>query len=143
MVRVGDRVCMRAFQNAVGCADAARGATLWSRNTGGTTALAGDAERVFGADASDRVTAWRAATGDVLWTNEKFLNRGFSGGVAIGPVVVFGDREGFVHFLAADTGEPQLRLPTDGQPIIGTPVVAGQTLVVTTAGGNLFAFRPN
>ncbi len=143
MVRVGDRVCMRAFQNAVGCADAARGATLWSRNTGGTKALAGDAERVFGADASDRVTAWRAATGDVLWTNEKFLNRGFSGGVAIGPVVVFGDREGFVHFLAADTGEPQLRLPTDGQPIIGTPVVAGQTLVVTTAGGNLFAFRPN
>jgi outer membrane protein assembly factor BamB len=105
--------------------------------------LAGDAERVFGADASDRVTAWRAATGDVLWTNERFLNRGFSGGVAIGPVVVFGDREGFVHFLAADTGEPQLRLPTDGQPIIGTPVVAGQTLVVTTAGGNLFAFRPN
>jgi outer membrane protein assembly factor BamB len=143
MVRFGDRVCMRAFQNAVGCANAARGATLWSRNTGGTTALAGDAERVFGADASDRVTAWRAATGDVLWTNEKFLNRGFSGGVAIGPVVVFGDREGFVHFLAADTGEPQLRLPTDGQPIIGTPVVAGQTLVVTTAGGNLFAFRPN
>jgi len=143
MVRVGDRVCMRAFQNAVGCADAARGATLWSRNTGGTTALAGDAERVFGADASDRVTAWRAATGDVLWTNEKFLNRGFSGGVSIGPVVVFGDREGFVHFLAADTGEPQLRLPTDGQPIIGTPVVAGQTLVVTTAGGSLFAFRPN
>ena len=143
MVRVGDRVCMRAFQNAVGCADAARGATLWSRNTGGTTALAGDAERVFGADASDRVTAWRAATGDVLWTSERFLNRGFSGGVAIGPVVVFGDREGFVHFLAADTGEPQLRLSTDGQPIIGTPVVAGQTLVVTTAGGNLFAFRPN
>ena len=143
MVRVGDRVCMRAFQNAVGCADAARGATLWSRNTGGTTALAGDAERVFGADASDRVTAWRATSGDVLWTNEKFLNRGFSGGVSIGPVVVFGDREGFVHFLAADTGEPQLRLPTDGQPIIGTPVVAGQTLVVTTAGGNLFAFRPN
>lgn len=143
MVRVGDRVCMRAFQNAVGCADAARGAVLWSRNTGGTTALAGDAERVFGADASDRVTAWRAATGDVLWTSEKFLNRGFSGGVAIGPVVVFGDREGFVHFLAADTGEPQLRLPTDGQPIIGTPVVAGQTLIVTTAGGSLFAFRPN
>lgn len=143
MVRVGDRVCMRAFQNAVGCADASRGATLWSRNSGGTTALAGDAERVFGADASDRVTAWRATTGDVLWTNEKFLHRGFSGGVAVGPVVVFGDREGYVHFLAADTGEPQLRLPTDGQPVIGTPVVSGQTLLVTTAAGGLFAFRPN
>ncbi|MFN9747586.1 MAG: outer membrane protein assembly factor BamB [Betaproteobacteria bacterium] len=143
MVRVGDRVCMRAFQNAVGCADAARGATLWSRSNGGITSLAGDAERVFGADASDRVSAWRATTGDLLWTSERFLNRGFSGGVAVGPVVVFGDREGFVHFLSTETGEPQLRLPTDGQPVIGTPVVSGQTLVVTTAAGGLFAFRPN
>jgi outer membrane protein assembly factor BamB len=134
---------MRAFQNAVGCADASRGTTLWSRNGGGVQALAGDAETVFGADASDRVTAWRATTGDVLWTNEKFLNRGFSGGVAVGPVVVFGDREGFVHFLSTTTGEPQLRLPTDGQAVIGTPVVSGQTLIVTTAAGGLFAFRPN
>lgn len=143
LVRVGDRVCMRAFQNAVGCADASRGATLWSRNVGGVTALAGDAERVFGADASNRVTAWRATTGDVLWTNEKFLHRGFSGGVAVGPLVVFGDREGIVHFLAADSGEPQLRLPTDGSPVIGTPVVSGRTLIVTTAAGGLFAYRPN
>ena len=142
-VRVGDRFCMRAFQNAVGCADASRGATLWSRNGGGVQAVAGDADTVFGADASDRVTAWRATTGDVLWTNEKFLNRGFSGGVAVGPVVVFGDREGFVHFLSTTTGEPQLRLPTDGQAVIGTPVVSGQTLIVTTAAGGLFAFRPN
>ncbi|MCZ8111291.1 MAG: outer membrane protein assembly factor BamB [Betaproteobacteria bacterium] len=143
MVRVGDRVCMRAFQNAIGCADAARGATLWSRSNGGITALAGDAERVFGADASDRVSAWRATTGDLLWSSERFLNRGLSGGVAVGPVVVFGDREGFVHFLSAESGEPQLRLPTDGQPVIGTPVVSGQTLIVTTAAGGLFAFRPN
>lgn len=142
-VRVGDRFCMRAFQNAVGCADAARGALLWTRNAGGTQALAGDADLVIGADASDRITAWRAATGDQVWTNEQFLHRGFSGGVAVGPVVVFGDREGFVHFLATATGEPQLRLPTDGQPVVGTPVLSGQTLLVTTAGGGLFAFRPN
>ena len=128
---------------AIGCADAARGATLWSRSNGGITALAGDAERVFGADASDRVSAWRATTGDLLWSSERFLNRGLSGGVAVGPVVVFGDREGFVHFLSAESGEPQLRLPTDGQPVIGTPVVSGQTLIVTTAAGGLFAFRPN
>lgn len=143
VVRVGDRFCMRAFQNAVGCADAARGATLWSRSSGGTKALGGDAERVFGADASDRITAWRASTGDIAWTSERYLHRGLSGAVALGPVVVFGDSEGLVHFLSAADGETQLRLPTDGQPIVGTPVVSGQTLIVTTAGGGLFAFRPN
>lgn len=142
-VRNGDQICLRAFQSAVGCADAARGAVLWSRNVGGANAVAGDNERIFGADASDRITAWRAATGDVVWSNEKLLYRGLSGGVAVGPVVVFGDSEGWVHFLSAASGEQQLRLPTDGKAVVGTPVLANNTLLVTTQGGGLFAFRPN
>jgi outer membrane protein assembly factor BamB len=143
LTRTGDSVCMRAFQSAVACADAARGAVLWSRNAGGANAVAGDGERVFGADASDRITAWRAGTGDVVWSTEKLLYRGLSGALAVGPVVVFGDSEGYVHFLSATTGEQQLRLPTDGKAVVGTPVLAGNTLLVTTQGGGLFAFRPN
>jgi outer membrane assembly lipoprotein YfgL len=142
-VRVGDRVCVRAFQSAVACADAARGSVLWTRNVGGANAVASDAERVFGADASDRITAWRAATGDVVWSNEALLYRGLSGALVVGPVLVFGDVEGWVHFLSAETGEQQLRLPTDGTPVVGTPVLAGNTLLVTTLGGGLYAFRPN
>jgi outer membrane assembly lipoprotein YfgL len=141
--RVGDRVCARAFQSAVGCADAVRGTQLWTRNVGGANAVAADAERVYGGDASDRISAWRASNGDVLWTTEKLLNRGLSGAVAVGPVVVFGDSEGYVHFLSGATGEQQLRLPTDGKPILGTPVVSGNTLLVVTQEGGLFAFRPN
>jgi outer membrane assembly lipoprotein YfgL len=142
-VRVGDRVCARAFQSAVGCADAAKGSVLWSRTVGGIQAVAADAEQVFGADASDRITAWRADSGDVAWTNEKLLYRGLSGALAVGPSVVFGDSEGYVHFLATATGEQQLRLPTDGKAVIGTPVLAGTTLVVTTRNGGVYAFRPN
>ncbi len=142
-VRVGDRVCARAFQSAVGCADAAKGSVLWSRNVGGIQAVAADAEQVFGADASDRITAWRADSGDVAWTNEKLLYRGLSGALAVGPSVVFGDSEGYVHFLATATGEAQLRLPTDGKAVIGTPVLAGTTLIITTQGGGVYAFRPN
>ncbi|MBX3637617.1 MAG: outer membrane protein assembly factor BamB [Rubrivivax sp.] len=142
-VRVGDRVCARAFQSAVACADAARGAVLWSRNVGGVQAVGGDAELLIGADASDRITAWRAATGDVVWNNEQLLYRGLGGALIVGPVVVFGDSEGWVHFLNAATGEQQLRLPTSGGPVVGTPALSGQTLLVTTRGGGLFAFRPN
>lgn len=140
-VRQGARFCARAFQSAVACADAQRGAVLWSRNVGGIQPVGGDAERVFGADAVDRITAWRADNGDVAWTSERMLNRGLSGAVAMGPVVVFGDLEGYVHFLDAATGEPRLRLPTDGSPVVGVPVVVGRTLVVTTRDGGLFAFR--
>jgi outer membrane assembly lipoprotein YfgL len=142
-VRLGERVCLRAFQSSVACADAARGAVLWSRTVGGAQAVGGDAERIFGADASDRITAWRAGNGDVVWTSEKLLNRGLSGALAVGGSVVFGDAEGWVHFLSAGTGEQQLRLPTDGKAVVGAPVLAAGTLLVTTQSGGLFAFRLN
>lgn len=141
--RVGPRICARAFQSAVGCADAGRGALLWSRNTGGAQAVGASEEFVFGGDASDRITAWRAATGDVAWQSEKLLHRGLSGALAVGPSVVFGDAEGWLHFLAAQTGDLQLRLPTDGKAIVGTPALAGTTLLAVTAAGGLYAFRPN
>ena len=142
LARVGDRVCARSFQSAVACADAAKGTVLWSRNVGGLNAVASDADYVFGADASDRITAWRAANGDVAWTTEKYLYRGLSGALALGPTVVFGDSDGFVHFLSTTTGDAQLRLPTDGSAVVGTPTVSGNTLLVTTRKGGLYAFRP-
>jgi outer membrane protein assembly factor BamB len=143
MTRLASRVCARAFQSAVACADASTGSLLWSRNVGGLKTVGANAELVFGADASDRISAWKAGSGDVAWTNEKLLYRGLSGALAVGPLVVFGDSEGYVHFLDASTGEQQLRLPTDGKAIIGTPVLASSTLIVTTQAGGVFAFRAN
>jgi outer membrane protein assembly factor BamB len=142
-VRQGSRYCARAFQSAVGCVDVERGTLLWTRNVGGSRALAGDAERLIGADANDRITAWRADNGDVLWTNEKFMHRGLSGMLAVGPVVVFGDFDGYVHFLSSTAGETQLRMVTDGSPVATTPVVSGTTVMVVTRDGGVFAFRPN
>jgi hypothetical protein len=56
--------------------------------------------------------------------------------------VVFGDSEGWVHFLARDSGEPQLRLPTDGSAVVAGPVRVDTTVVVVTALGGMYAFRP-
>jgi outer membrane protein assembly factor BamB len=140
-VRVGDRICARSFQSAAGCADAARGVALWSRGSGGAQALAASADIVVGADASDRVTAWRANNGDVLWSHERFLHRGLSGAVMFGPHVVFGDRDGQVHFLSASDGSTLQRLPTDGSPVVGTPTVLDGMLMVVTQKGGVFAFR--
>ena len=142
-VRVGDRVCARAFQSAVGCADAARGALLWSRNTAGAQAVGGNADLVFGADASDRITAWRAANGDVAWQSEKLLYRGLSGALAVGPSVVFGDSEGYLHFIEASSGEQQLRLRAGSKAILGAPALSGATMLVVAQDGGVYAFRPN
>lgn len=142
VLRLGPHVCARAFQAAVGCVDAERGTLLWSRNVGGFQAVGGDESVVVGADASDRISAWRQSSGELLWTSEGFLHRSLSGALGIGKAIVFGDGEGQVHFLDRDSGEPVLRLATDGSPVIGAPVLAGTTMLVVTRSGGLFAFRP-
>lgn len=140
--RVGELVCARAFQSAVGCVDAARGALRWSRPASGAQALGGDAELVVGADANSRLAAWRTPSGEPAWTHDGLLHRQLSGTLVAGAVVVVGDLEGQVHFLGREDGRALLRLPTDGTPVVGTPVLAGTTVIVATRGGGLFAFRP-
>ena len=142
VVRVGKLVCSRAFQSAVGCVDGERGTLVWSKNVGGTQGIAGDEQMVYGADASDRLSAWRIGSGEIAWSSEGMLYRGLSAPLRVGQTLVFGDAEGLVHWLSTDKGEPQLRLATDGSPVAATPAVAGTTMLVATRSGGLFAFRP-
>lgn len=140
--RVGNSICARAFQNAVGCVDVDRAAQKWSQNGGGLQGVGGDADYVIAADSSDRITARRRGGGELAWTSDLLLNRGLSAPALLGPTAVFGDFEGQVHFLARDSGKPLLRLPTDGGRVVAAPVAAGTTLLVVTARGGLFGFRP-
>ena len=150
LLRVGDSLCARAFQTAVGCvaisgssSGGGERATLrWSRNAGGQQALGGDADYVFGVDGTDRLSAWRAASGDLAWTHERLLYRGLSAPLSAGKTVMFGDVEGQVHFLAREDGRSLLRLATDGSPVVAQPVLSGSTMLVVTRNGGVFAFRP-
>lgn len=140
-VRVGDMVCARSFQAAVGCVDAQKGTIAWSKNIGGTDAVAADADFVFAADASDRITAWKS-NGDAAWTSDKLLYRNLSAPLSTGKTVVFGDGDGMLHFFSRDSGEALLRLTTDGSAIVAQPVVSGTVMLAVTRNGGLFAFRP-
>ena len=149
VLRVGDTLCVRAFQTAVGCVAltgtgtaADRATVRWSRNAGGQQAVGGDAELVFGADATDRVSAWRAGAGELAWTHDRLLYRRLSAPLSAGKTVMLGDFEGQVHFLAREDGKTLLRLPTDGSPVVAQPVLSGTTALVVTRNGGLFAFRP-
>ena len=142
LARVGDVVCARSFQAAVGCINAERGSLNWTKVSGGTRGVAADDQYVFGADASDRLTAWRAASGEVAWTSDKLMHRSLSAPLIVGQTVVFGDADGTLHFLSRDKGDAMLRLPTDGSAILAAPVASGSTMLVVTKAGGVFAFRP-
>lgn len=140
--RVGDVICARAFQAAVGCVAADRGVLQWTKPIGGTEGVAADTDYVFGVDASDRITAWKSASGETAWTSERFLYRELSAPVIVGRTLVFGDKEGWLHFIDRTDGQPLLRLSTGSKPVVGAPVRVGNTLLAVTANGGVFAFRP-
>ncbi|MBL8349538.1 MAG: outer membrane protein assembly factor BamB [Burkholderiaceae bacterium] len=144
-LRLGDSLCARAFQTAVGCVSITgpdRASLRWSRIAGGQKAIGGDADFLFGADGSDRLSAWKTAGGELAWTNERLLYRSLSAPLSAGRTVMFGDLEGIVHFLDRESGKTLLRLPTDGSPVAAQPVLSGSTMLVVTRNGGLFAFRP-
>ena len=143
MLRVGDQLCARAFQTAVGCVSVSsleRASLRWSRNAGGQQAVGGDAAYVYGADASDRISAWKIGGGELVWSNERLLYRGLSAPLSTGKAVLFGDSQGQVHFLDREDGKTLLRLPTDGSAVMAQPVQVGKTVLVVTRNGGLFAF---
>ncbi|MBH9553482.1 outer membrane protein assembly factor BamB [Inhella gelatinilytica] len=142
VARQGDVLCARAFQAAVGCVNAQRGSLVWSRPSAGNLGVTADDRAVIGFDASDRLTAWRTENGETLWTSEDYQLRRLTAPVLAGAVVVFGDFEGQVHFLARDTGKAQLRVATGGGPLV-TPIVrSGTTLLAVAKNGGVYALRP-
>lgn len=139
--RMGEVVCARAFQVAVGCVNAERGATIWSRNASGSEGVAGDERMLVGADSIDRLTAWRVVDGSVAWQGDTMLYRGLSTPVMAGLAAVFGDSEGYVHWFGRDSGSPLARRTTDGSAIRVAPARAGRVTLIVTENGGLHAFR--
>jgi len=93
-VRQGDVICARAFQSAVGCVNAERGSALWNRVVGGTNGIGADDQVVVAGDASDRLSAWKLANGDLAWSADQFLRRKLSDPVLLNKQVLIGDFEG-------------------------------------------------
>jgi outer membrane assembly lipoprotein YfgL len=140
--RVGDVVCARAFQTAVGCVDAARGTVLWSIRANGAEGVAGDATDVFGTENDGKLVAWRRDSGERAWMSESLLHRGLTAPLVLGRSVIVGDSFGFVHLLSRENGTLLNRLSTDGSGIAAQPVAAGNTLVVVTRNGAVLGFVP-
>lgn len=140
--RVGDSVCARAFQAAVGCVDTARGAVVWTKPASGAEGLHGDGAMVFGTEADGKVIAWKRENGDRAWVSELLRHRGLTAPLSLGRSVVVGDESGLVHMLSRADGSPLNRVATDGSPIMAAPAVAGNTLVVLTRAGGVYGFVP-
>jgi outer membrane protein assembly factor BamB len=142
LARADDEACARAFQLSVACMELNRGSLRWTRPQAGTKAVAADERMVVGADSADRISAWKADNGDILWRVDRFTYRGLSAPALWGHRVAVADADGYLHLLAADDGRTLARIELDG-PLVAAPVVSDQLLLVVTKKGTLYALRAN
>jgi len=140
--KAGNILCARAYQSAVGCVDADRGAPLWLRNSTGTDGIGADAEQVYGTDDSSRLFAWKIKNGDTAWMAEQFRYRRLGVPISVGKYVLVGDLEGYVHFVDRTSGKTVARIQTDGAPITVAPVELDGVVLFATNKGGLFAIKP-
>jgi outer membrane protein assembly factor BamB len=140
--RDGDTVCVRAFQAAVSCIDAASGIALWAKPAAGAEGLHGNREFVYGTESDGKIIAWHRADGERSWESERLKFRSLTAPLVVGRSVAVGDGDGVVHLLSRDDGAPLTRINTDGSAIKVSPAIAGETLVIVTRNGGVFGFKP-
>ncbi|BDD94664.1 outer membrane protein assembly factor BamB [Pandoraea sp. XJJ-1] len=138
----GRQVCGATFQGRVGCADVQTGNGLWARDFSSPNGVTQDERVVAAVNTDGAVYAFNAADGSTLWQNDKLKYRDLSAPLALGRVVVVGDKQGYLHFLSRENGELLARVKLSGA-ISAQPILAGQTLVVQTRDGNIYGFRPD
>ena len=104
--------------------------------------IAGDARYVFVSDDKGAVHALDRIGGSSLWKLDKLRLRNLSAPLALGREIVVADIQGYVHFLARDSGAFVGRVATDGSPVSTNPLMLpnGGCLIQTRNGG-LYAFN--
>ena len=139
----GRRLCAVAFQGRIGCGDLNSGTFTWGKDFSSFTGTAQSQDFVFAADEKSHVVAYRADDGVEVWRNDTMTWRDLGEPLAVGRVVVMGDKQGYLHFLEQTSGKVIARVRVDSSPVDAAPIVANGLLIVQTRGGSLSAYRPN
>ncbi len=138
----GREVCVAAYQGRVACYEAATGRQLWARELSSLTGVSFDARYAYVSDERGAVHALDRSNGRSLWKQDRLSLRQLSRPLPVGETVVVGDLEGYVHFLARDSGAFVSRHGTGGGAIRAAPLPVPAGFVVQTLNGGLFALSP-
>jgi outer membrane protein assembly factor BamB len=135
----GREVCAAAYQGRVACYDLTSGRQIWARDVSSLTGVSFDARYALVSDDRDAVHALDRTNGRSVWKQDRLTHRRLSRPASAGAAVAVGDLEGYVHFLARDSGAFIARYSTGGGAVRAAPVNLPSGLLVQTQNGTLVA----
>jgi len=140
---LGREVCSGAYQGRVACYDVTNGNQLWTREMSTLTGVSFDARYAFVSDDKGAVHALDRNNGRSIWKQDRLAHRQLSLPLPLGTEIAAGDLQGFVHFMARESGAFLARAATDGSPIRAAPVKLPGGFLVQTQAGGLYALSLN
>jgi outer membrane protein assembly factor BamB len=87
------------------------------------------------------VHALDRTNGRSIWKQDRLSHRRLSLPLPLGTEVALGDLQGYVHFLARESGAFIARIGTDGSAIRAAPLKLPDGFVVQTQNGGLYALN--
>jgi outer membrane protein assembly factor BamB len=138
----GERICAVSYQGRIGCAQARTGTLIWFKDFSSFTGTTQSTEFVFAANEKSHVTAFRSGDGVQVWENIQLTWRDVGEPLAIGRVVLMGDKQGYVHALSQASGEMLARIRHDTTPVTAAPIAVAGLILVQSQGGKLAAYSP-
>jgi outer membrane protein assembly factor BamB len=138
----GELICAVSYQGRIGCAQARTGTLTWFKDFSSFTGTTQSTEFVFAANEKSHVTAFRSSDGAQVWENTQLTWRDVGEPLAIGRVVLMGDKQGYIHAMSQSGGEMLARIRHDSTPVTAAPIAVGGLILVQSQGGKLTAYSP-
>ena len=135
--RVGDVVCVRAFQAAVGCVNAERGQGMWTRPSAGEMGVSGNESLVIAPMSNGVIQAFNRSNGERIWEIERLKYRVLSAPLVTPRGVLVADNGGWLYLLSLADGALLNRIKLDSDELASAPVMVGGRYVVVTREGRV------
>jgi outer membrane protein assembly factor BamB len=139
--RQGDVVCVRAFQAQIGCVNAERGQSVWTRVSNGDRGVSGNDKLLIATLSNGVVQAWNRSNGERLWDTERLKYRVLSAPLVTPRGVLLADNGGWLYLLSLADGALLNRVKLDGSELAAAPVQAGTTQVLVTREGRVMGLQ--
>jgi outer membrane protein assembly factor BamB len=137
----GNDVFAVGYQGRVVMLAVDTGQIWWGRDLSSYRGLAIDADQLYVSSSEGDVFALRRRDGSVLWQQQGLRRRATGSPAVVGPAVVVGDFDGYLHWLDRDSGRFIARERPGDARISAAPLVVGDRLYVIDEGGGITAFR--
>ncbi len=127
---------LATYQGYVGALALDNGQFIWNKPASTYKNMAIDANTLYMTDSADVVWAFDRQTGQVKWKQVSLKARGLTEPALFNNQLVVGDKTGYLHLIATQTGELIAREQLSA-PIDISPAVSGRNIYVMTSNGKL------